>query len=147
MENSGGSQSGFPERRGQASIAIIEDNLEIVQLYVMLLETLGMPVSFIAHDGDAGVKAFKAAASLPDIVLIDHRMPIKNGLEAMREMLALQPTARFIFISADEGMKTEAMAAGANAFLTKPASLREIADAIMKLLAPDDQQYSAGSGN
>jgi CheY-like chemotaxis protein len=135
MKNNGGSQSGFPDSPGQASVAIIEDNAEIVELYVMLVKSLGMQVSFIAHDGDAGVKAFRAAARQPDIVLIDHRMPIKSGLEAMREIRALHNATRFIFISADEGMKAEVIAAGAKAFLTKPASMREITDAIMNTLA------------
>jgi CheY-like chemotaxis protein len=138
MENNGESGPCFQGRPGQASIAIIEDNAEIVELYVMLAKALDMRVSFIACDGDVGVKAFREAASPPDVVLIDHRMPIKNGLEAMREMLALQPGVRFVFVSADEGMKAEAMAAGATAFLTKPASLKEISDAIMKALARDE---------
>jgi DNA-binding NarL/FixJ family response regulator len=105
----------------------------------MLVKAQGMRVSFIAHDGDAGVKAFKAAAILPDIVLIDHRMPIKSGLEAMREMLTLQPAVHFIVVSADEGLKDEAIAAGARAFLTKPASLKEISDAMKKALATGDK--------
>jgi two-component system, chemotaxis family, chemotaxis protein CheY len=120
-----------------ASIAIIEDNVEIVELYVMLIKSRGMQVSFVAGDGDAGIKAFRAAARPPDLVLIDHRMPIKNGLDAMKEILAGEPAARFIFVSADEGMKAEAIAAGAKAFLTKPASMRDIADALTKALAPD----------
>jgi DNA-binding response OmpR family regulator len=134
MENNGRSQTGFPESPGQASIAIIEDNAEIVELYVMLVKMLGMQVSFIAHDGDAGVKAFRAAARPPDIILIDHRMPIKSGLEAMGEMQALHTGTRFIFVSADEGMKAEVMAAGAKAFLTKPASMKEISDTIVQVL-------------
>ena len=113
MKNNVGSHAGFPDSPGQASVAIIEDNVEIVELYVMLVKSLDMQVSFVACDGDAGVKAFRAAARPPDIVLIDHRMPIKNGLEAMREILSLQPAARFVFVSADEGMKDEVIAAGA----------------------------------
>ena len=126
---------GFPNNSGQISVAIIEDNVEIVELYVMLVKSLGMYVSFIARDGNAGVEAFKAAAIPPDIVLIDHRMPVKNGLEAMREIRALQPDAQFIFVSADEGMKDEVMAAGAKVFLTKPASMRDIANAMKNVLA------------
>lgn len=138
MGNSRGSQPGFPARPEKASVAIIEDNVEIAELYVMLTRAEGMRVCFVAHDGDAGVKAFKAEAVPPDIVLIDHRMPLKSGLEAMREMRAWHPGARFIFVSADEGQKVEAMATGASAFLTKPASLKEISDAMKKALALDD---------
>jgi two-component system, chemotaxis family, chemotaxis protein CheY len=136
MGNYGEPLACSPGRRGEATVAIIEDNVEIARLYVMLIKSLGLQVSFVAGDGDAGVKAFKAAACQPDVVLIDHRMPIKNGLDAMKEIRALQPAARFIFISADEGMKPEVIAAGAAAFLTKPATVREITDALTKALAP-----------
>jgi DNA-binding response OmpR family regulator len=139
MENNGESQAGFLDGPGQASVAIIEDNVEIVELYVMLIKARGMRVCFVAHDGDAGVKAFKAAASPPDIVLIDHRMPIKSGLATMREIRALHPVARFIFISADEDLKDVAIAAGACVFLTKPVSLKEISDAMKNTLASDDK--------
>ena len=56
----------------------------------------------------------------------------------MKEIRALHTGARFIFVSADEGRKDEAIAAGATAFLTKPASLQEIVDAMKKALAADD---------
>jgi two-component system chemotaxis response regulator CheY len=137
MENNSGSQTGFSDNSGQASIAIIEDNVEIVELYLMLVKSLGMRVSFVAYDGDAGVKAFTAAASRPDVVLIDHRMPIKNGLAAMKDILALQPTIRFVFVSADVDMRDEAMAAGASVVLTKPVSMKEIADALNEALTHD----------
>jgi two-component system, chemotaxis family, chemotaxis protein CheY len=136
MGNNGRATEGFPEEPCEASVAIIEDNVEIARLYVMLIKSMGMQVSFVAGDGDAGVKAFRAAARPPDILLVDHRMPIKNGLEAMREILSLQPAARFVFVSADEDMKSAAIAAGAKVFLAKPACMRDIADALKKALSP-----------
>ena len=116
-------------------MAIVEDNVEITRLYSLLIASLGLQLSFVACDGDAGVKAFREAARQPDVVLIDHRMPIKSGLEAMKEMRALGPATRFIFVSADADVKDEALAAGARAFLAKPASVKEIADALADVLA------------
>lgn len=122
-------------RQRQASVGIIEDNVELADLYVMLARTLGLRVAFVAHDGGTGVKAFAtAAAEPPDVVLIDHRMPVMSGLDAMKEIRALRPSVRFIFISADEGMRDEIMAAGATAFVTKPASVRDIVAAIERVL-------------
>lgn len=131
-----GYQAGSLDISGRPSVAIIEDNVEIARLYVMLIKSLGMQVSFVAGDGDAGVKAFRASARPPDVVLIDHRMPIKNGLDAMREIRLFYPAARFVFVSADMDVKAEAIAAGARVFLTKPAGMREIADALTKALTP-----------
>jgi CheY-like chemotaxis protein len=138
MENNERSQAGCPGKPGAASVAIVEDNAEIALLYTMLIESLGLRLSFVAYDGDAGVKAFRAAICRPDVVLIDHRMPIKNGLAAMEEMRALGPGTRFVFVSADESMKDKVMAAGARAFLAKPASMREISDVLTKVLAAKD---------
>ena len=129
----------MPARPGQVSVAIIEDNVEIAELYAMIVESCGMHLCFKAHDGEAGIRAFRAAAITPDIVLIDHRMPVKSGLQAMVEIRAMRPEVRFIFISADEGMKNEALAAGALVFLTKPVGLGEIIEAITIVLPRGDK--------
>jgi len=115
-------------------VAIIEDNADIADLYIMLVQARGMRVCFLAGDGVEAVEAFRHAEKMPDLILIDHRMPIKSGLAAMREILAIDPAARFIFISADEGIRDEAMAAGAKAFLRKPATVKEILDAMDHVL-------------
>jgi DNA-binding response OmpR family regulator len=136
MESDGGPEP-VPERPGQVRVAIIEDNVEIAELYAMKVKSCGMYLCFKAHDGEAGVKAFSAAAIPPDIVLIDHRMPVKSGLQAMREIKAMRPEVRFIFISADENRKNEALVAGASVFLTKPVGLMEIEAAMKKVMEPD----------
>ncbi len=123
-----------PGRPEPVLTAIIEDNADIADLYVMLVQARGMRVCFLAHDGAEAVEAFIHAAKKPDLLLIDHRMPVKSGLAAMKEIMAIDPSARFIFISADEGIMDEAMAAGAKAFLRKPATVKEILDAMSHVL-------------
>ncbi len=125
---------GGMDRPEPACVAIIEDNREVVDLYAMLVRSRGMRVGFVARDGAEAVRAFAAAQRLPDVLIIDHRMPAKSGLEAMREMLALRPEARFVFISADADTRAEALAAGAKAFVQKPASINEIAETILNVL-------------
>ncbi|MGA9139895.1 MAG: response regulator [Methanocella sp.] len=123
-----------PEKPLPVLVAIIEDNADIADLYVRLVEATGMHVGFLARDGAEAVEAFRHAGKTPDVLLIDHRMPVKSGLTAMREMLTIDPSARFIFISADDGIRDEAMAAGAKAFLRKPAGMKEILAAIELVL-------------
>ena len=122
------------KKDGQVFVAIIEDNRDIAALYVTLIEMQGLHLSFIANNGIESVKAFKNAPKAPDVILIDHRMPLMSGMEAMKEILTISPSARFIFISADESMKQEALAAGAKAFLRKPASRKEIIETISRVL-------------
>ena len=56
----------------------------------------------------------------PDLIILDHRMPKKNGLEIMKEILKVNGDAKIIFISADVDIKEEALTNGASTFLKKP---------------------------
>ena len=58
----------------------------------------------------------------PDAVIMDITMPRKNGLEAMSEILALDPRARVIMLTAldQKSVATTAIVFGAKDFLTKP---------------------------
>ncbi len=124
---------GRPSFNSQRTVAIIEDEREIVELYIKICESAGLKIAFIAYDGGEGLEAFQKSLC-PDIILIDHRMPIMTGLEAMRAMLEIDPCARFIFLSASEEIREETLEAGARAFLKKPAPLAEIKSTIMKVL-------------
>ena len=119
------------EREPRPALAgIVEDNADIAEMYVLLLQARNIRVSFVARDGAEAVDRYRDAEPKPDVLLIDHRMPIKSGLYAMREIMATNPGACFIFISADEGIREDVLAAGARAFLRKPATVREIYDAV-----------------
>ena len=118
-------------RAGPLCVAIVEDSPEIAELYAALIRMLGMRVGFTAGNGAEAVRAFSAAGARPDIVLIDGRMPVMSGLDALRAMKAIDPGARLIMISADEDLRDSALKAGASAFLKKPAALQEIYEAII----------------
>jgi YesN/AraC family two-component response regulator len=70
----------------------------------------------------------------PDLILMDARMPKMNGLEALRRIKAKWPQIRIIVLSMYPDFKTEALAAGADAFINKsdpPEKLRKtLADVI-----------------
>jgi two-component system chemotaxis response regulator CheY len=51
-----------------------------------------------AHDGDQALEVYRQER--PDVVLLDVRMPGKNGLEALLELRAFDPEARVIMITA-----------------------------------------------
>ena len=51
---------------------------------------------------------------------MDHRMPIKNGVEATKEILKINPNIKIIILSADYSIKEIVMKAGAVDFLEKP---------------------------
>jgi DNA-binding NarL/FixJ family response regulator len=83
-----------------------------------------------ASDGAEAVE--KAAESLPDVVLMDVRMPRSNGIEACRAMKEAAPSAKIVIltISDEEEDLFEAIRAGASGYLLKDIPLDEVADTV-----------------
>jgi CheY-like chemotaxis protein len=119
--------------KGQRTVAIIEDERDIVNIYSRICALKGFRIAFIAYDGANALELFRKAVC-PDVILIDHRMPNMSGLEAMKKMLDIDPEARFVFLSADEEVREQALSTGARAFLKKPAGISEIYGVMMKVL-------------
>lgn len=115
------------------AVGIVEDEVAITDLYKIMLNRYNISISFIAYNGLEAVELFRRANPLPKIIIIDHRMPVMSGLEAMREIMAINPGVRVIFVSADISIKEEAMKSGAAVFLEKPTSIRSILGAISML--------------
>ena len=62
----------------------------------------------------------------PDIIIMDYRMPVLDGLVAMKEILKKTPDAKVLFVSAEKRVEKEAFEAGAIGFFTKPTSIRTL---------------------
>src|SRR6202007_352598 len=94
-------------------------------------------VEIVATAAD-GIEAVERARSdLPDIVLMDLRMPRLEGAEATRQILAALPGTRVLVLTtyADDASLFPALQAGARGYLTKDASAEEIEQAIRALVA------------
>jgi two-component system chemotaxis response regulator CheY len=113
-------------------IAIVEDEKALVDVYRRIFAKRGIHVCFVAFDGREAVEKFILCMPRPRVILMDHRLPTMTGIEATREILRIDTSARIIFLSADVGVKDEALRAGAVEFLKKPAGLRDILQAVEK---------------
>ena len=102
------------------SILIVEDEICIAEMYEMLLELNGHEVVGKASNGEIGVQLYKQLEQKPDIVIMDYRMPLKDGIEASKEILEYDQNARIIFASADVSVKKHAKKIGVKSFKTKP---------------------------
>lgn len=73
----------------------------------------------------------------PDVVLMDVRMPVLDGVEATRRLLAHDPTAHIIILTTfdDDEYVFEGLRAGAQGYLLKDVSIQELADAIRTVVA------------
>ena len=66
---------------------------------------------------------------------MDHRMPVKNGIEATKEILKINNTTKIIFISADRTIKEEVLSLGVVSFIDKPFKIYVLVDVINKALS------------
>lgn len=102
---------------------MVDDEVFIQDLYLSLLSIAGHRVVESAFNGQEAVEKFKGFATPPDLTIMDHRMPVKNGVDATREIRAMDPRAKVLFISADATAERKAIDAGALAFLEKPFTM------------------------
>lgn len=72
----------------------------------------------------------------PDVVTMDLTMPQMDGIECISKLVALKPAVRILVISAlaDKATAVEAMEKGANGFLNKPFTDRQLNEAIADLM-------------
>jgi DNA-binding NarL/FixJ family response regulator len=97
----------------------------------------GMTVAGLAADGAEAVKL--ARRTRPDVVLMDVRMPVMDGLQATRELLEKNPGPRVLMLTTfdlDEYVY-EALRAGASGFLLKDAPAVELVHAVRVVAAGD----------
>ena len=116
------------------SVFIVEDDISLQRLYQMVLENAGFQIIDTAANGDEAVKKYESLSIKPDIILMDHRMPIKNGIEATKEILEINNHSKILFVSADNSIKKLALSIGATSFLEKPFELKALIKEIEQIL-------------
>lgn len=103
----------------------------------MLTDVNGYQVIGDAKSGEEAIS--KARAQMPDVILMDVKMPGMGGLEATKKLLALNPQVKVIAVTAcdDDLHPTRLMQAGAVGYVTKGAEFTEITSAINKVMRGD----------
>lgn len=115
-------------------IIIVEDDLVLQDVYEASLSAAGYHICAQAFNGQAAVDALLGPGPRPDVIIMDHRMPVMSGLEAASEILRHDPASRIVFVSADSSVREAALAAGALAFLPKPFALLDLVRLLSRLL-------------
>jgi DNA-binding response OmpR family regulator len=116
-------------------VLIADDEPNIVISLEFLMKREGHRVS-VARDGEAALEAIRRER--PDLVLLDVMMPGKSGFEICQAVRADEALAavKILMLSA-KGRDTDlakGSALGADAYMTKPFSTRELADKVRELL-------------
>lgn len=118
---------------------LVVDDHDLVRMGIvrMLADVNGYQVIGNAKSGEEAV--IHARADMPDVVLMDVKMPGMGGLEATKKLLALNPNIKVIAVTAcdDNLYPTRLLQAGAVGYVTKGAEFSEITNAINKVMRGD----------
>ena len=117
------------------SVLIVDDEPNIVLSLEFLMGEAGFDVR-IARDGEAALVAVRDRP--PDVVLLDVMTPVKNGYEvcqairadpALRDVKIVMLTAKIREVEREKGL-----ALGADEYVTKPFSTRELVERVKRLV-------------
>ena len=119
---------------GRIRVFLVEDQTIVRQGLKSLLAYAGdLEVAGEAADGEAAIEAVAKAA--PDVMLLDIRMPKKNGLEVLEALSSrgrLPPTLILTTFD-DDALLLDALKAGARGFLLKDVTFERLTDAIREV--------------
>jgi DNA-binding response OmpR family regulator len=117
-------------------VLVVEDEQDLAGLIKHTLERSGEAAVQIAGNGQAALQAVEA--SRPDLMILDLNLPVLSGLDVCRLLKARPATASLPIIMltarASEGDRVAGLDAGADDYVTKPFSLRELAARVRAVL-------------
>ncbi|MDR3605720.1 MAG: sigma-54 dependent transcriptional regulator [Syntrophaceae bacterium] len=102
-----------------ARVLIVDDEKDFCDILFRVVKKAGF-TALVAHDGEMALEMVRLG--LPDIVLLDVRMPGMDGIEVLRRVKKLNPTLPVLMITAYSGIHdaVEAIKEGAYDYLPKP---------------------------
>jgi two-component system chemotaxis response regulator CheY len=118
-----------------ARILVVDDAVFMRKVVSDALAKGGHEVVGEASNGLEAVARFQELS--PDVTTLDITMPEKDGLSALKEIVAIDPSARVVMCSAlgQESKVLESIKAGAKDFIVKPFQPDRVHSAIEKALA------------
>lgn len=103
----------------QNKILLVDDEPSVCRMLRQFLESKDYSVGE-TYNGDEALEAY--SQERPDVVLLDVRMPGKDGIETLQDLMAFDPRASVIMVTAarEEDLARQALAEGAFDYITKP---------------------------
>jgi DNA-binding NarL/FixJ family response regulator len=112
-------------------VAVVDDQ-ELFRRGLTMLLGVEDDIEVVGEAGDGVAATELAASTVPDVILMDVRMPKRSGIEACVAIKEVAPTARIIMltVSDEEADLYDAVKNGASGYLLKDSSIDEVAQAI-----------------
>jgi CheY-like chemotaxis protein len=118
---------------GRGSVLVVEDDLDLLGLMELVLTEAGHRVR-TAPDGRAALA--RVAEEMPDVILLDMRMPVMNGWEFAREFRGRYGRAcPIVVVTAAENAQLRAAEVGADGWMAKPFDLDQVIALVARLVA------------
>ena len=116
-----------------ARVLVVEDDDTVAEVVVAYLAAAGMEVRRCA-DGAAAIAS--AESFLPDLVVLDVMLPVLDGIEVLRRLRQRAIVAPVLMLTAlgDEDDRIRGLEVGADDYLTKPFSPRELVLRVQSIL-------------
>ena len=131
-----GTEAPAPVSDEPIRVLIVDDHALFRRGLVMVLEQ-EKDIDLVGEAGDGAEAVNIAQETMPDVVLMDVRMPRRGGIEATSQIKALAPHIKILMltISDEEADLYDAIKAGASGYLLKEISIEEVANAIRQVHA------------
>jgi DNA-binding NtrC family response regulator len=119
------------------SILIVDDDISLCQALSDELQEVGYDTNFV-HNGDQALA--KLSDKNYDLVLLDLKMPGKDGFDVLEEMNKKKMNSKIIVLTAYADVKSAIDSAkmGASDFISKPYDIDELLITIRKVLQKDE---------
>ena len=117
------------------NVLIVDDSKYLRLMIRKILKRHGHNIVAEAGTGEEAIEQFKLHS--PDIVTMDVVMPKLNGLQAVKEIIQINPKANIVIVTAlgHEHLVKEALKIGAKDFVIKPFKVEQLVQAVEKALA------------
>ena len=126
-------EQGRDPRSGSEPIRVaVVDDQELFRRGLTMLLQVEDDIEVVGEAGDGVAATELAASAVPDVILMDVRMPKRSGIEACVAIKDVAPTAQIIMltVSDEEADLYDAVKNGASGYLLKDSSIDEVAQAV-----------------
>jgi len=118
-------------------VMVVDDALFMRNMLKDIFVRAGFEVVAETDNGEAAPQLYQDTK--PDLVTMDIVMPKKSGIEALQEIIATDPLARVVMVSAlgQDSLVLEAVEAGARDFIVKPFREDKVLETIRRIVGQD----------